>query len=318
MIKSKKPQTSINEVSDWLTEFHDQPIEQLLPLSGGFWSSAYSYRVGTEELVLRLSDISSGFQIDQAAMRFANSGVPIPVVLKIGEALGTNFAISQRHYGDFLELVPVSRAEAVGAALAELLRSMRQQPTSRRDQVNWYATANQSNFGWHDWLRMGLEDRADSQTTGWRELLARNKRYDQLFIACEEKIESLLPFCPERRDLVHGDLLHQNVLVSEGAIQVSAIFSWKCSVLGDFLFDVAWCTLWGPQSQAIEFCEIWERTLQAPDLSAEDLKDASLRHHCYELQIAASHLGWNAWTGDDVELAKLVELTEQKLSRGPL
>jgi hypothetical protein len=48
-----------------------------------------------------------------------------------------------------------------------------------------------------------------------------------------------------------------------------------------------------------------------------DLEDAQLRHHCYELQIAASHLGWQAWTGDDAELAAVARAAECTLERGP-
>jgi hypothetical protein len=48
------------------------------------------------------------------------------------------------------------------------------------------------------------------------------------------------------------------------------------------------------------------------------MEDAQLRHHCYELQIAASHLGWNAWTGDDDALAAVARAAERTLERGPL
>ena len=52
-------------------------------------------------------------------------------------------------------------------------------------------------------------------------------------------MRALAEACPERRDLVHGDLLHGNVLVSPDARRVQAVLSWKCSVRGDFLFDAA-------------------------------------------------------------------------------
>ena len=100
--------------------------------------------------------------------------------------------------------------------------------------------------------------------------------------------------------------------------EVTAVFSWKCSARGDFLYDVAWCTLWGNWFPAIAQLDLWQRTLNASDLNEDDLKDASLRHHCYELQIAASHFGWFVWTGEDEQLAKLADVVEQVLERGPL
>jgi hypothetical protein len=43
-----------------------------------------------------------------------------------------------------------------------------------------------------------------------------------------------------------------------------------------------------------------------------------VRHHCYELQIGATHLGWYAWTGDRRELAAAARHTARILERGPL
>jgi aminoglycoside phosphotransferase (APT) family kinase protein len=139
-----------------------------------------------------------------------------------------------------------------------------------------------------------------------------------MFKACAARIAQLLPACPERRDLVHGDLLHQNVLVTDDASAVTAIFSWKCSIRGDFLYDVAWCTFWGAWHPGIAAADLWKRTLAAPDLVAADLVDAAWRHHCYELQIAATHLGWNTWTGNHQELMAVADAAERVLERGPL
>ena len=171
---------------------------------------------------------------------------------------------------------------------------------------------------WRLWLRGGLVDNPDARVSGWRAKLASDSRLDALFRNCERRIEELLPLCPERRDLVHSDLLHQNVLVADDATRVTAIFSWKCSARGDFLFDVAWCTFWGPWHPGIAAADLWHRTLAAGDLSENDLVNAASRHHCYELQIAASHLGWNAWTGDDEGLAAVADAAEATLERGPL
>lgn len=139
---------------------------------------------------------------------------------------------------------------------------------------------------------------------------------NRLFRACEVRIRELLDACPERRDLVHGDLLNHNVLIAEDASQVIAVFSWKCSVRGDFLFDVAWCTFWGSWHPGIAALDLWNRTLDSPVLTNEALQDVALRHHCYELQIGASHLGWNAWTGDHDGLRSVARHTHEVLDRG--
>ncbi|MEM7115855.1 MAG: aminoglycoside phosphotransferase family protein [Chloroflexota bacterium] len=309
MTASHKPKPQAEQVAAWLAEQHDGAVSKLAPLKGGFWSSAFSYSVGNSDYVLRLSEIAEGFAIDKAAMRFASALIPVPEVVAIGEALGLHYAISRRHYGRFLETITIDEAPAAGTALATLLQAMRAAKPLPNESVVWYEPQNP--LTWRDWLKGGLGDNAESP-------VGSDPRLDRIFKTSVARIDELLPACPERRDLIHGDLLHQNVLVNEDAQEITAVFSWKCSARGDFLYDVAWCTFWGNWFPAIAQLDLWQRTLNAPDLNKDDLKDASLRHHCYELQIAASHFGWFVWTGEDEQLAKLADVVEQVLERGPL
>jgi len=315
---TQKPRPNIDQITEWLAKKYDGAATEIAPISGGFWSAAYTYRAGEDEFVLRFSDLAEGFAIDAAAMRFTSPDLPIPEVTDVGEALGHHYAISRRHYGRFVEDVPVMHAEAVGGAMERLLAALRAVPSMPDCAVVWHEPDAGARLTWRDWVRGGLIDKPDSIVNGWREKLAKNRRIDTIFRACESRIEELLPYCPERRDLVHGDLLHQNVLVSADARRVTAIFSWKCSVRGDFLFDAAWCTFWGPWHPGIAAADLWRRTVHAPDLSQSDLIDAPLRHHCYELQIAASHFGWNVWTGNDQDLTAVAAAAERVLGRGPL
>ena len=315
---ARKPQLTPTRIAGWLSEKYGDTAMDLAPISGGFWSAAYTFRVGDEPLVLRFSDLSEGFAIDAAAMRFAGPDLPIPELLEVGEALGHPFAISRRHYGRFVEDASPAEAEVIGAALARLLAALRAVPSTPDDPVEWHDPESSAGMTWRDWLRGGLVDHPEARTAGWREQLSQDPRLEAIFRACERRVEELLPRCPERRDLVHGDLLHQNVLLSEDGARVSAVFSWKCSVRGDFLYDVAWCTLWGPWHPGIEAADPWRRTCESPDLGASDLAYAPLRHHCYELQIAASHFGWNLWTGNEEDLAAVADRAEAILERGPL
>jgi hypothetical protein len=57
--------------------------------------------------------------------------------------------------------------------------------------------------------------------------------------------------------------------------------------------------------------------LAAPDLGPNDLRNGAERHHRYELQIGASHLGWFDFKGDDETLHAVVRHLEAILDRGP-
>ncbi len=227
MTNAQKPHPTYAEVTSWLATRHDDVVLDLSPLSGGFWSSAFAYRVGEDEFVLRLSDMPEGFAIDAAAIRFRAPDLPVPLVVDTGKAMGLHFAISQRHYGCFIEATSVEEASAVGSALEGLLAAMRAVPSKPDDAVVWYDRKASADVTWRAWLRAGLVDDPDARVSRWRATLASNPRVDALFKACESRIEELLPACPERRDLIHGDLLHQNVLVADHAAHVTAIFSWK-------------------------------------------------------------------------------------------
>jgi aminoglycoside phosphotransferase (APT) family kinase protein len=314
----KQSNPSIEQISAWLTGLHNAEIRDLVSLSGGFWSSAFAYRVGTEDFVLRLSDMAEGFAIDAAAMRFKGPNLPVPNVVDVGKALGLNYAISERHFGRFIETTSADEGCAVGSTLETLLAALRSVATAEDNAVIWYDQEGSTHMTWHSWLTGALVDNPDVHVSGWKEKLAENPVIDNLFKTCESRIHALLPVCPERRDLIHGDLLHQNVLVSNDASQVTAIFSWKCSAYGDFLYDVAWCTFWSDWHPGIAASDIWTRTMVAPDLTEADLVNASLRHHCYELQIGASHLGWNVWTGNQKDLEAVAHALERTLKKGPV
>jgi hypothetical protein len=53
-------------------------VEELGPLEGGFWSSAYSFYHDGRELVLRFGAKKDWFEADKAAMAFASPELPVP------------------------------------------------------------------------------------------------------------------------------------------------------------------------------------------------------------------------------------------------
>ena len=291
-------------VLDWLTTHHGQEISQLELLSGGFWSAAYGYFTGAEELVLRISDTPDGFRSDELAMRYSSPLLPVPEVLHIGEGFGRWVAISRRHHGRFLEEIEPAEADTLGPTVTALLEALRAVP-----DTGVRATP------WHDWLIDGITDRPGLHTSGWSAKVSAHPVVEQTFSMADQRIRSLLPACADLRQLVHSDLLHYNVLLNPCADAVSAVFSWKCSTWGDALYDLAWCTFWGRWHDGIGALNLWDRV--APTLSAADAVDAGERHHAYELHVGASHLGWYATLGDDDNLQWTARQLNELLEAGP-
>ncbi len=296
---------SDEDVLEFLRSHHGDEPRELEVLGGGFWSAAYGYRIGEDQLVLRLNDEPGGFRDDFEAMRHSSSAVPVPEVLAIDEAFGRWFAISRRHHGRFLEEVGPEEAEALGPTVVDLLAGLRAVPDTGVVTPPW-----------RDWLLDGITDRPGRHTSGWRQRLAADPVAERTFGAVDHRIRSLIAACADRRQLVHSDLLHYNVLVTPAADAVSAVFSWKCSTWGDALYDLAWCTFWGRWHDGIAALGLWERTLST--LADSDMTDVAVRHHVYELQIGANHLGWYATLGDADNLRWTLGQLDELLERGPL
>ena len=310
---------SLDEAAAFLAARHSSGVEDVEILRGGFWSAAFGYRADGRELVVRFGERRDWFEVDRAAMAFAAPDLPVPEVLEIGDAFGGAYAISVRHHGRFLEDVRPDEAAVAGPAVVRTLDALRRVSAPPHASTAWHDPGSSPDrLTWRRWLTDGLIDHPHRRVSGWRRLLAADEAVDQVFRAAERRVGELAKVCPERRDLVHGDLLNRNVLVADDGSQVTAVFSWKCSVRGDFLFDVAWCTFWGTWRPGVAAMDLWHRTANSSTLAREDLADAAIRHHCYELQIGASHLGWNAWCGKAEELRAVAARTRDILSRGPL
>jgi aminoglycoside phosphotransferase (APT) family kinase protein len=312
-------QLSRDEVAAFLEGQPGTP-EDLEPLSGGSWSSAWAYRASGEELVIRFGPQLSWYEADRMAMAFAGPDLPVPEVREVGAApSGRAYAISVRHHGRFLEDTPAEQAGAIAPTLTRLLVALYRVPSSPDTPVAWHQGAPPV-ASWREFLTEGLVDNPGNLVHGWSAALAADPELAALSAAVTERVRTLVEACPERRDLVHGDLLHGNVLVSPYSRRVEAVLSWKCSVRGDFLFDAAWCSFWAPWHPGIAAADPLSGLLQAPDVRAEPgaLQDAAARHHCYELHIGFTHLGWNLWTGNQADLASTARRLAEILERGPL
>ncbi|BCJ33695.1 hypothetical protein Athai_11980 [Actinocatenispora thailandica] len=300
----------------------DQPgaAETLEPLSGGAWSSAWAYRSGGEELVVRFGPEVSWYQADRAAGRFAGPDLPVPEVRAVGTTpAGRAFAVSVRRHGRFLEDTPVELAGALGPTLTRLLVALFRAPASPGAPVGWHQPGT-SPASWRDHLLAGLVDDPSNVVNGWGAALAGDPELATLSTAVADRVSTLVEACPERRDLVHGDLLHGNVLLAPDASRVAAVLSWKCSVRGDFLYDAAWCAFWAPFHPGIAAVDPLPGLLTDPSVRADPaaLVDAAVRHHCYQLHIGFTHLGWHLWTGDRANLAATAARLAEVLDRGPV
>ena len=200
------------------------------------------------------------------AMAFAGPELPVPEVRDVGtNPSGRAYAISVRHHGRFLEDTPVEQAGAIAPALTRLLVALYRVPADPDAPVVSAARPGPPAGSWQEYLTDGLADDPGKLVHGWSAVLAADPELAALSAAAAGRVRAWMNACPERRNLVHGDLLHGNVLVSPDARRVEAVFSWKCSVRGDFLFDGALpVDFWAPWHPGIAAADPLSGLLPAP------------------------------------------------------
>lgn len=299
-----KPQVPLGQVHGWLQDLVGREVTQPVALEGGYWSSAYAFNTPDDAWVLRLAADGEAFRIDQEAhQRFADY-LPIPEVTHLGRAFDLHYAISRRCFGQMMETVDLRHAPQAILALSDLLVSMRQVPTGTNTATVWYDAA--ATTGWQTYLQRHLDMPAGT---------AASAEVEDVLAMGGETFLTLLPACPERRDLIHADLFHQNVLLGEQADTVTGIFSWKCSALGDFLYDVAWSVFWGRWYVAFADEHLAQRLLQAADLTPAHMQGWQHRLCCYQLQIALSHVHWYLQTGDQDWLERMLSRVRELIGQ---
>lgn len=315
-----QPQLTSGEVAAFLRGHDGEPPRDVEPLVGGAWSSAWAYTAGDEELVIRFGRNRDWYETDRMAASFDAPDLPVPEVKDVGmTSTGLAYAISVRHRGRFLEEAPAAAAAVVAPTLTRLLSALSRVQAAPTAPVMWHP-AGRPAPSWRDLVLSRLTDQAGDPVRGWRDALDADRRYTALSAAVRDRVRTFIDACPERRDLVHGDLLHGNVLLSTDLSQVEAVISWKCSLRGDFLYDAAWCSVWGPVFYpGIAAIDPLAGLLDDPHLQSDPglLADAAARHYCYMLQIGLTHLGLNLTSWKQDHLTATATLLADLLERGP-
>jgi hygromycin-B 4-O-kinase len=284
--------TPTERVLNFLADRYGEGVDHVEVLGGGDWSRAFGFQHEGRDLVVRFGVWRDDFEKDRMAMAFAGPGLPVPRVLEIGDAFDGVYAISERHFGHFLEELDAEQWQKVLPGVLEALNAMRalSVDTGVRGQT------------WGERLLDLLIDEPGRRVHGWRAKLAASAELYGLFVAGQGTLEALLPACPDLCHVLHLDLLNRNVLVVEDASRLEAVFDWGCLAYGDFVYEVACLCFWAP----------W-----FPGLAATDVRSAVLEHYrsiglavesfderlrCYQIHIGLHHLAYASFRDRPADL----------------
>lgn len=291
----------------FLAERYGRAAGSVAELGGGDWSRAFSFRLEQRNLVARFGRHREDFIQDQKAMAYARPGLPVPKVLEVGEALGMYYAISERHFGLFLEALDARQWRTLLPAFLRALDALRDLPPPESDGT--------APWSWREWLVASLADHPGGRVGGWRAKVRESGAIDAVFTAGEHALRLLVGACPEIRHVLHRDLLNRNVLVADDASRLEAVFDWGCSMAGDFLYEVAWLTFWAPWHpglEAVDFRSVIQAHYQSIGL---DVENFAQRLTCYELQIGLEHIAYSAFAGREHDLHAVACRTRELLER---
>ncbi|HEX9435640.1 MAG TPA: aminoglycoside phosphotransferase family protein [Candidatus Limnocylindria bacterium] len=280
-------------------------VSDVVQLRRGLWSSAYSFRVGADRLVVRFGNIREDFDKDAFVGVRAPADMPVPRILEIGEALGAWYAVSRRFPGRHLDALD---ADAVRRRLPSLLDTL--------DGVRRIDLSDSSGYGlWTDgaigakpsWRAETLE--VDRTAPEWGQATAPASLAARAFDIGMPRVRELVEHCPDDRHLVHSDLLHWNVLVEND--RVTGMLDWGSSLIGDFVYDIAWLMFWQPwfpQWSGIDFARTASEHYARVGVEVPAFEE---RLRCYELRIGLGDLNWYLSRHDDVNLARVAERIEE-------
>jgi len=265
----------------------------------GEWSRAYFVTTtDRRQLVARFNSATDeDFLKDQYAQRWSSPTLPMPRLLEIGRASdGEFYAISERAMGEFIE-------ERDAAAMQRLLPSLFETLDAARDaDVRdtrgfglWQADGTAPHANWRDMLLDVANDPPSARTHGWREQLARVPAAQRAFDAGYAVLQTLVDACPNARHLVHSDLLNFNALATGD--RISSVFDWGSSLIGDFVWDLAWFTFWQPWYTAWASVDVRGAARAHYRALGLDVVNFEERLRCCELAIGLDGLAYQAWTG---------------------
>ena len=268
-------------------------ISNLEKITGGEGSQAYSFKVKKKEYIIRINKhYDLGFKKDEYAYKnYSKENIPIPKIYKIGKINNEyHFCVSQKADGNVLNAISSIDLEKLDDELFEILDKIHAIDISETIGYGKWNTNNQGDS--KSWREKILS--ADENT---KETVEKPSLFESSFLEKDywDKIYScmikLLSYCSEERYLIHGDYSFDNIL-SDGN-RITAVIDWEQSMYGDFLFDVAWLSIW---SKKIDYEKLYLERCNKKNLKTKNTRERIL---CYKLYIGLQSLSFYAYSNQE-------------------
>lgn len=278
-----------NKAIQLVQEYHRSQITDMVKMTRGETSSAYSYKVRENSYIIRISGDDYGFAKDRFAYSvFGGSGLNIPKIIHIGNSGDLCFCISKKLEGSMLENLDKTDLASVQPQIMLTLKNIHMSDISGTNGFGeWAEDGNASADSWHDvLLSITSSEDKPSYWIDWNELISETFFEVDLFRFLVSKIEQNIDKCPNGRYLLHGDFSLDNIIGNKD--RVSGVIDWADSMYGDFLYDIAYFALHNGDECSLD------QYLEIIDADTWNLQNIDDRISCYYAYSALDALGFYA------------------------
>jgi hygromycin-B 4-O-kinase len=293
----QKPKISILNTQEFLSKKFDTSINELTALSKGSWSEAYSFQINNQKYVLRWANSSEGFAKDAFAHKyFTNDLLPIPEILEIGQALNSHYAISKFVDGEFFETIDSKSLLGTTQSLQKMFATIRSTDLSHtKGYGNWDKDGNGKYKSWKEFL-LGVKKTQTIDFGGIYADLQNSPLGTDVFDKLYNKLETLVDYCPDNRELIHSDLLNYNMFIKNN--RISGVIDWQCALYGDALYDLAWFIFYAPWYKQFAETNLCNKLLEHYRSTVKNVEHLEQRLLSYQIHIGLDSMIYNSFVKD--------------------
>jgi len=266
-----KTKIDSKDVEQFLINKWSPDITNLSTIKGGEISQAFSFEDSLGDYVIKVRKVREihkmrkPFHKEFLAHQYITSkdmSIPIPKVLKYGTFLEDDsaryiYCICEKHEGSFVHMFPKNEQETVDKSLVNMLHRIHCIDLSETNRYgNWTNFKEAASNSWKEYFSHELQ-----RCQLFLQEAIDEGKYETEFIAeAIKKLKPLQKFCIEKKYLVHSDYGFDNVLAnSEG--EITAVFDWEHSLIGDFVYDIAWLDHW--EEKETTYAELYKDSIDA-------------------------------------------------------
>lgn len=243
-------------------------------------SETWFFRAAGKAHVLRFAPPRLGVMLRKdryVTEQLLQPGIPVATFNCVDRFEDRTFAITERVEGDMLDSLQGEDLDAIMPSVIRMLDTIHQTPVP---DAQGYGGFNDVGVGraksWQEFLLAVGRSDPGGFYGDWHHLFDDTFLERDIFDDLYRRMQTLFPYLPEERYLVHGDYGFDNMIVADGEIR--AVLDWANASFGDFLWDVAWLGLCMPQRDIVSEIRAYYRDT---DRSVDNIDERLRCYYCY-------------------------------------